>query len=283
MTRKTGGVRSEICSLRHYFALISGSTNSHWGMLPQMSDRPQNPPRQSQPVNSPLLSGTRYDRISPREWRIRPGQILWVMTGIGLGGVIAMGFWQSQVPDPISPKSGSQELPARQSIQGRSPIVNQTQVNQTQPLAPIDMDKVEELEHIPAPSQKIVQAVQFYLDAGLTPTATAYLVGSLSWESGLDPNAVGDRGQSKGLNQWWASRRKGLPDSFEGQLVYVLQDMQQDTLSSSTLKTLRTSHNPATIKAALKRWTRWQQVGDRWDYAETILEVMNPVPGRAGA
>ncbi|NEO34588.1 MAG: M23 family metallopeptidase [Symploca sp. SIO3C6] len=134
----------------------------------------------------------------------------------------------------------------------------------------------QSIEGIAAPTDKVETAVDYYLSQGLTPTATAYLVGSLSWESGLDPNAIGDGGKAKGLNQWWPDRRGDIPSSFEGQLEWSLSEMERDT--PGTLDILKTSSDEAEIKAAIQKWTRWGIEGDRWEYAQTIQHQMESAP-----
>lgn len=137
-------------------------------------------------------------------------------------------------------------------------------------------DGAKSIEGINAPAEKVETAVDYYLSQGLTPTATAYLVGSLSWESGLDPDAVGDGGKAKGLNQWWPDRREDIPSSFEGQLEWSLSEMERDT--PGTLAVLKTSSDAAEIKAAIQEWTRWGILGDRWEYAQTIKQQMDSAP-----
>lgn len=131
-----------------------------------------------------------------------------------------------------------------------------------------DDGDMESIEGINAPNEKIEYAVDYYLSEGLTVNGTAYLVGSLAWESGLDPNAVGDGGKAKGLNQWWKPRREGMPDTFEGQLEWALDEMERD--SPGTLEVLKTANDEDEIKQAIRQWTRWGIQGKRWEYAETI-------------
>lgn len=122
--------------------------------------------------------------------------------------------------------------------------------------------------------QREQQAINYFLSQGFTPTATAYLVGSLKWESGFDPARSGDGGKALGLNQWWPDRRVGMPATFEGQLQWVIKDMQSDSMSKGVLQTMQTSNDAAAVKAAIEQWTRWGVLGDRWVYAEQILSNM---------
>lgn len=133
-------------------------------------------------------------------------------------------------------------------------------------------DDMKSIEGINAPNERIEQAVDYYLSEGLTINGTAYLVGSLAWESGLDPNAVGDDGLAEGINQWHPLRRRDMPETFEAQLAWALEEMERD--SPGTLNTLKTSNDEATIKAAIKRWTRWGIRGKRWEYAKIIKQQM---------
>ncbi|MGK7891674.1 MAG: phage tail tip lysozyme [Leptolyngbyaceae cyanobacterium] len=277
MDKKAGDIRSEIRALRaelrprdyypNYGDLSYGNSRDD-GSHYRTERRPQ-----TRRLHRPQRYRSRSEvrRIRQRAIRQRQRRLLLATVGLCVSGLLITRFW---------PNGGGSIRPQPQigidETQRRSLTDAQTAIS-----TPVDVAKLESLDNIPAPPEKIVQAVQFYLDAGLTPTAVAYLVGSLSWESGLDPQAVGDAGQSKGLNQWWVNRRRGLPDDFEGQLAYVLHDMQQDRLSLGTLTTLQTSSDRTEIKAALKRWTRWQEEGDRWDYAETILVAMTHDPASA--
>ncbi len=64
-------------------------------------------------------------------------------------------------------------------------------------------------------SAKAAEAMQYFMGNGFTQNQAAGIVGNLLAESGLDPNAVGDRGQAKGIAQLH-SDRQALQDQFIG-------------------------------------------------------------------
>lgn len=125
-------------------------------------------------------------------------------------------------------------------------------------------------------NDRVKAAVSFYLSKGLSPQGAAYLVGNFVQESGLDPNAKGDKDKNGnytafGLAQWRGNRRKGMPSDFMGQLGFALEEMQRDT--PSLLPTLKNPNaSIETIKRELKKWERYGIEGNRYGYGAQILK-----------
>lgn len=109
--------------------------------------------------------------------------------------------------------------------------------------------------------------------AGYSDVQAAAIMGNLSAESGLDPNAVGDRGQARGLAQWhgdryaplvrWAQTNQVDPDSLDGQV-----DMVQHELSTTEGRARRDLQDAQDLDAAtgafagFERPAGWRRGGD---------------------
>lgn len=65
------------------------------------------------------------------------------------------------------------------------------------------------------------------MDAGYSRDFSAAMVGGLTKESKLNPAAVGDDGTSFGIAQWHNARAKGLPSSLEGQVDFLINELQK--------------------------------------------------------
>lgn len=129
--------------------------------------------------------------------------------------------------------------------------------------------------------QKIQQAVDYYLQQGLTRQGAAYLVGNLIQESNLDPSAVGDGGQAMGLAQWHPDRRYDMPSDFAGQLAFVLKEMERD--SPDSLDTLRRNNaSISELTQALKNWERYGVEGSRYEYGAQLLQQLQGGGGGGG-
>lgn len=121
-----------------------------------------------------------------------------------------------------------------------------------------------------APAEKVRDALAFYLDKGLSKTATAYLVGNLIAESRLDhTNKTGDGGHAWGLAQWHPNRRYDMPATYEGQLAFVLTEMQRTTPSAYNIIT--NDPSPSSAAQAMKIFEGYSIEGARFSYAQQIL------------
>lgn len=95
------------------------------------------------------------------------------------------------------------------------------------------------------------QALNFFINKGLSNHVAAGIVGNLIQESGLKTNIKGDGGKAFGIAQWHPDRQKGLKaladsrgtkiDDFETQLEYVWQEL--NTTEKGTLSRLLNSRN----------------------------------------
>jgi hypothetical protein len=134
-------------------------------------------------------------------------------------------------------------------------------------------------------------AVEFFLGKGYTREQAAGIVGNLVHESGLDPNAVGDRGTSFGLAQHHAERAQALvdfakergtsPNDFRTQLEFI--DKELHGSEGATLARLQAAQTPEQAAHAFigyerpKGWTPENPAGgmgyeSRLNFARTVFE-----------
>lgn len=121
-----------------------------------------------------------------------------------------------------------------------------------------------------APSWKVRDALAYYMDAGLSKTAAAYLVGDLVAESSLNQDDVGDGGLALGIAQWHPNRREDMPADFHGQLSFVLTEMRRETPDAYQLMMDDPTPDEATL--AMKAWEAYGIEAGRGAYAQYILE-----------
>lgn len=84
------------------------------------------------------------------------------------------------------------------------------------------------------------KAYDYYLNRGLQPNVAAGIVGNLYKESGLNTNALGDKGTAYGIAQWRGSRLNNLKQyaakrgtsysDFNTQLDYVLDEQGENSV-----------------------------------------------------
>ncbi len=121
-----------------------------------------------------------------------------------------------------------------------------------------------------APAWKVRDALAYYTEQGLTKTATAYLVGNLVAESGLDhTNTTGDGGRAHGLAQWHPNRRHDMPADYHAQLAFVLVEMKRQTPQAYEL--LTTDPTEAEAAQAMKIFEGYGIEGGRFANARAIL------------
>lgn len=121
-----------------------------------------------------------------------------------------------------------------------------------------------------APAEKVGTALAFYMDKGLTKTAASYLVGNLIAESKLDhTNTTGDGGRAHGLAQWHPNRRHDMPADYEGQLQFVLTEMQRQTPQAYAIVTGNPS--PSDMAEAMKIFEGYGIEGGRYALGQAIL------------
>lgn len=121
-----------------------------------------------------------------------------------------------------------------------------------------------------APAWKVRDALAYYMDTGLSKTASAYLVGNLVAESGLNEAGTGDSGLALGIAQWHPNRRYDMPADFRGQLEFVLIEMRRQTPVAYNL--LISAPTASQASQAVYIFEAYGIEGNRFGYAEQILE-----------
>lgn len=124
-------------------------------------------------------------------------------------------------------------------------------------------------------------AYNYFIAKGLSPQASAGIVGNLMQESLLNPQAVGDNGNSMGIGQWYKERnvalKKAYPDTYntlDGQLNFLW-----DELNSTHVKALEGLKNAQDVKTATiifqdkfeRPHPKYAQTQKRVQYAENLL------------
>lgn len=96
--------------------------------------------------------------------------------------------------------------------------------------------------------QKQKTAYDFFIAKGLSPQASAGIVGNLTAESMLNTSILGDNNRSLGIAQWMGERQTNLkkkyPDSyktFDGQLNYIWDEL--NTTHKKALAKLQTAQD----------------------------------------
>ena len=98
--------------------------------------------------------------------------------------------------------------------------------------------------------------INFFIKKGLTIEQASGIVGNLYQESMLNPNAVGDNGQSYGLAQWRGNRLQTLKNTvsnwntIDGQLNFIWYELNSSEKNGlNKIKTSRTPEESALIFA----------------------------------
>ncbi len=106
------------------------------------------------------------------------------------------------------------------------------------------------------------QTIDFFMSKGLTRAQAAGIAGNLLYESGFNPNAVGDGGTSFGVAQWHAGRGAAMKswttshgyasNSFKGQLEYLWTELNGS--ESNALSKLRATSTAYDAGIAFERY-----------------------------
>jgi LysM repeat protein len=114
-------------------------------------------------------------------------------------------------------------------IPGRSPAPTPTPSPTPSP------GPVSGIEDRPGVKGNAAQTIAFFMSKGLTKAQAAGIAGNLLYESGFNPNAVGDGGTSFGVAQWhngrgdamkaWTAAHGYATNSFKGQLEYLWHEL----------------------------------------------------------
>lgn len=93
------------------------------------------------------------------------------------------------------------------------------------------------------PNQQAKKAYNYYIGRGVKPNVAAGIVGNLYKESGLNPNAVGDKGTAYGVAQWRGNRLSNLKNyaakkgrsysDLNTQLDYILDEQGENQVLST--------------------------------------------------
>jgi len=138
-------------------------------------------------------------------------------------------------------------------------------------------------------------ALQYFMDQGFNKTQATGLVANLYAESGLNPKAVGDKGQAVGIGQWHPDRQaifekqfgKKLKDaSFQEQLEFIVYE-----LTHSEQKALSKFQSAKTVEDAVKAGLAYERPANyekelkhRTDIANNIqVKVFNNTGNNAVA
>lgn len=107
------------------------------------------------------------------------------------------------------------------------------------------------IENRPGVKGNAAQTIAFFMAKGLTKAQAAGIAGNLLYESGFNPNAVGDGGTSFGVAQWhngrgtamkqWTAAHGYATNSFKGQLEYLWHELNNN--ESYALGKLRATTN----------------------------------------
>jgi LysM repeat protein len=121
---------------------------------------------------------------------------------------------------------------------------------------------VSGIENRPGARGNARQTIDFFMAKGLTRAQAAGIAGNLLFESGFNPNAVGDGGTSFGIAQWhngrgaamksWTRAHGFATNSFKGQLEYLWHEL--NTGESHALSKLRGTTNPYDAGMAFCRY-----------------------------
>ena len=115
-----------------------------------------------------------------------------------------------------------------------------------------------------APGQRgtAQETINFFVSKGLTRAQAAGIAGNLLFESGFNPNAVGDGGTSFGIAQWHSGRGDAMKayctshgystTSFKGQLEYLWSELNGS--ESGALGRLRSTSSAYDAGIAFERY-----------------------------
>lgn len=159
---------------------------------------------------------------------------------------------------------------------------------QVQPEKPTNLEQASLEEQIQRETQHITKetkvngvdietvkkAYTYWRKKGITPMGSSLLVAYASAESALDPDAIGDDGQARGLFQWHGGRQDGIPavgEPLEKSLEFTLIEMQQDTpeLYEAIMNPKSTTDE---LKSLGQDWLRPGIKGRREEFFDSVFE-----------
>ena len=121
------------------------------------------------------------------------------------------------------------------------------------------------------PNQQAKKAYNYYIGRGVKPNVAAGIVGNLYKESGLNPNAVGDKGTAYGVAQWRGNRLSNLKNyaakkgrsysDLNTQLDYILDEQGENNV-------LKEMNNQTPEQAAMTFANKYERPNPKYaDYS----------------
>jgi len=112
-------------------------------------------------------------------------------------------------------------------------------------------------------------------ELGLSRTAAIQQVGSWKHESGLDPcQKRGDGGVAWGLNSWHPGRRADMPENLRDQIVWAIQTELPRDCAECYQIIMSPNAGVSSVRAAIQKTTRWGVLGNRWIYADQLMNQL---------
>lgn len=119
----------------------------------------------------------------------------------------------------------------------------------------------------PADPQHIYNVLR---SIGVPHISAIQQLGSWRHESGFNPcQKEGDGGIAWGLNSWHPGRRQDMPQQLDAQIKWAIQvEMPRDC--RACYDAFMAGESKWTVRAAIKKSTRWGIEGRRWYYADVF-------------
>lgn len=119
----------------------------------------------------------------------------------------------------------------------------------------------------PADPQHIYDVLR---SIGVPHVSAIQQLGSWKHESSFDPcQKIGDGGIAWGLNSWHPGRRRDMPQQLDEQIKWAVQvEMPRDC--RACYDAFMAGESKWSVRAAIKKSTRWGVEGRRWYYADTF-------------
>ncbi len=108
---------------------------------------------------------------------------------------------------------------------------------------------------------------------GLPRVSALQLTGSFRTEGRHNPcQQQGDSGLAWGLNSWHPARRYDMPFDLKEQIHWAVHvELPRDC--RSCYESLLAGGDKWSMREAIYRWTRWGELGRRWEYADQYEQM----------
>lgn len=117
----------------------------------------------------------------------------------------------------------------------------------------------------PIEERKAEYAIKYFVDQGLPKLSAIALVGGFIQESRLNEKAVNKDSGAFGIAQWLHSRKEDVPQTFQGQLDYVMHELQ--TTEKRAMQMLMQAKD---LGSAIKGAARYERFNRRGEWGERI-------------